>query len=146
MTSQQCHDIAPVPGRIVARLAPTRDGALRCAAMPDHTSPLPSLDALLRSPEAAVLADRFGRHAAPGALRAVLAARRAARRFDAPPSAILDEAADALARQFAASQRPVFNLTGTVLHTNLGRAPLPPEAAEAAAAAMRSATTLEFDL
>ena len=38
--------------------------------MPDHTSPLPSLDALLRSPEAAVLADRFGRHAATGALRA----------------------------------------------------------------------------
>ncbi|HTW70814.1 MAG TPA: L-seryl-tRNA(Sec) selenium transferase [Acetobacteraceae bacterium] len=114
--------------------------------MPDHASPLPSLDALLRTPEAAVLADRFGRHAATAALRGVLATRRAARSFHAPAIAILDEAADALARQFAASQRPVFNLTGTVLHTNLGRAPLPTEAAEAAAAAMRSATTLEFDL
>src|ERR1700752_4575558 len=98
MTPQQCHDIPPVPGRVVARLAPTRDGALRCAAMPDHTSPLPSLDALLRSPEAAVLADRFGRPPPTSGLRAVLAARRAARSFDAPPSAILDEAADALAR------------------------------------------------
>jgi len=115
-------------------------------AMPDQTSPLPSLDALLRAPEGVVLTDRFGRHAAVETLRAILAARRAARAFPATQAAILDEAADALVRQFTASQLPVFNLTGTVLHTNLGRAPLPPEAAEAAAIAMRSATTLEFDL
>jgi L-seryl-tRNA(Ser) seleniumtransferase len=114
--------------------------------MPTGPSPLPSLDALLRSPEAAVLLERFGRHATTAALRAILAARRAARDFPAQAAAVLDEAADALARQFTASQRPVFNLTGTVLHTNLGRAPLPPEAAEAAAAALRSATTLEYDL
>src|ERR1700739_1155944 len=113
---------------------------------PAVPSPLPSLDALLRSPEATLLSERFGRHATTAALRATLATRRAARAFAAPDAPILDEAADALARQFATSLRPVFNLTGTVLHTNLGRAPLPPEAAEAAAAALRSATTLEFDL
>ncbi len=63
-----------------------------------------------------------------------------------PPEVVLDAAADMLARRFTPSQRPVFNLTGTVLHTNLGRAPLPPEAAQAAAVALASATTLEFDL
>jgi len=114
--------------------------------MPHATSPLPSLDALLRQPAGRVLLERFGRVPVTQALRDVLAARRTARVFGAAPAAILDAAADLLARRAIASQRPVYNLTGTVLHTNLGRAPLPPEAAEAAAEALRCATTLEFDL
>jgi L-seryl-tRNA(Ser) seleniumtransferase len=114
--------------------------------MPQSASPLPSLDSLLRAPAAELLLARFGRPATTVALRAELAALRAAHAFPTQPAAVLDAAADALARRFAASQRPVFNLTGTVLHTNLGRAPLPPEAAAAAAEALASATTLEFDL
>jgi L-seryl-tRNA(Ser) seleniumtransferase len=114
--------------------------------MPNAASPLPSLDSLLRHPAAEALISGFGRDAAAAVLRQVLAARRDARRFGEPAEAILHEAADALARRFEHSQRPVFNLTGTVLHTNLGRAPVPPEAAEAAANAMRSATNLEYDL
>ncbi len=109
-------------------------------------SPLPSVDALLRNPAAAALLARFGRAATLAALRFELATRRATGTFNAPDISILDAAADVLRRRFAASQRPVFNLTGTVLHTNLGRAPLPPEAAEAAAIALREPTNLEFDL
>jgi L-seryl-tRNA(Ser) seleniumtransferase len=114
--------------------------------MPPNPSPLPSVDSLLRTPETTLLLSRFGRPAVTAALRDVLATRRASRSFDNPPLTLIDEAADHLAARFARSQRPVFNLTGTVLHTNLGRSPLPPEAAEAAAEALRSATTLEYDL
>ncbi len=107
---------------------------------------LPSVDRLLRSSAGAVLQDRFGRAPTLAALRAELEQLRAARAFGTPSEAVLDAAADRLARAAQPGQRPVFNLTGTVLHTNLGRAPMPPEAAAAAAAAMAGATTLEFDL
>ena len=124
---------------------PVLAASLRCG-MTEHRSPLPSLDGLLRAPESAVLIARFGRTSLTAALRDILSARRAVRAFGAAPEELIAAAADQLVVRFARSQRPVFNMTGTVLHTNLGRAPLPPEAAEAAAEALRSATTLEFDL
>ena len=45
----------------------------------------------------------------------------------------------------APSQRPVLNATGVVLHTNLGRAPLSPQAVEAVVAASGT-TDVELDL
>ena len=51
-----------------------------------------------------------------------------------------------LAHSAQAALRPVFNLTGTVLHTNLGRAVMAPEAIEAVLAVMRGASNLEYNL
>ena len=107
---------------------------------------LPSVDEVLRTQVAALAIDRFGRTAVVDAVRATLAAARTHRTLpDGPEHA----AATALAGLEARASRrlpPVYNLTGTVLHTNLGRALLAEAAIEAATAVMRNAVALEFDL
>lgn len=60
--------------------------------------------------------------------------------------AIMDQIRDAL-RQTALSRiRPVINGTGIIIHTNFGRSPLAPAAAEALCQIASSYTNLEFDL
>ncbi|WP_159995886.1 L-seryl-tRNA(Sec) selenium transferase [Roseomonas sp. 18066] len=106
---------------------------------------LPSIDRLLG--EAASLVAAHGRAATAQALRDTLQAVRDHRPDPLPDAAALvAEAAARLARQARPGLRPIFNLTGTVLHTNLGRALLAEVAIEAATAAMRDAVALEFDL
>ncbi|MDF1766724.1 MAG: L-seryl-tRNA(Sec) selenium transferase [Gammaproteobacteria bacterium] len=55
-------------------------------------------------------------------------------------------AVEILRQEYRPLLRPVFNLTGTVIHTNLGRSRLPDEAIAAMAVAAGSAVDLEFDL
>ena len=105
----------------------------------------PSIDRMSAWPALALLKVRAGHGLLVEALRAWVEARRGT-------PEVADEAACAawcterLAPLLEPSQRRVFNLTGTVLHTNLGRALLAEEAIDAAIAAMRSPTTLEYDL
>ncbi|PZR13448.1 MAG: L-seryl-tRNA(Sec) selenium transferase, partial [Azospirillum brasilense] len=107
---------------------------------------LPSVDRVLSLAGATV--GRFGRAEVTEAVRAVLAGLR-----QDPPASGVPETATVLALAEArlaerdrSNLRPLFNLTGTVLHTNLGRAVLAEAAIEAAVAAMRDAVALEFDL
>ena len=119
--------------------APSADRA------PPASLRLPAVDRVLGWPGLAARIAEFGRAPVLAAVRAELAARRAAGQV--PDTATLQSAI--LARAAAASQahlRPVFNLTGTVLHTNLGRAPLPAQALAAIAAVASGACNLEYDL
>jgi L-seryl-tRNA(Ser) seleniumtransferase len=108
-------------------------------------SALPSVDRVLHAEAAGDLVARYGRPAVVDAVRAAIERRRRCG-ASASVSAVVDDSAASLARDMAPSQRRVFNLTGTVLHTNLGRAPLPEEAITAAIEAMREPTTLEYEI
>ena len=118
------------------------------------TPPLPSVHRVLEWPAAAALIARHGRLAVTEAVRQVLAEARARLRVagtspaaPAPdPASVVARARERLEASARPSLRPVFNLTGTVLHTNLGRALLPHEAVEAVAAVLARPSNLEFDL
>ncbi|SEP73068.1 L-seryl-tRNA(Sec) selenium transferase [Faunimonas pinastri] len=111
---------------------------------------LPAIEQLLQTPAAHRLIERHGRDMATEALRGSVAAARAelaaGKDAVADTEALVRTAGEWLAALHAHSLKPVFNLTGTVLHTNLGRAPLPEEALEAVVAVSRGASNLEFDL
>jgi len=113
--------------------------------MTERRAGLPAVDRVLRSDRGGALIAQYGRPLALDAVRKALAERRRCA-ADASVAAIIEASAASLAHIMQPSQRRVFNLTGTVLHTNLGRAPLPEEAIAAATAAMRDPTSLEYDL
>jgi len=111
---------------------------------------LPSLDALLRDPAAVALLARHARPAVVEALRAALAAGRAAcadGSAPAPaPAAVVAAAAARLAALAAPALRPVVNASGVILHTNLGRAPLADAAVAALLAVAAQPCSLEIEL
>src|ERR1700689_5241317 len=111
---------------------------------------LPSVSAVLKTSTAAFLFDRYGQKASTNAVRATIEVARAALQEGAPtvPTAerLAIESRARLEVEDRSSLRPLFNLTGTVLHTNLGRAVLADAAVEAAVATMQNPVALEFDL
>ncbi|MBE0559618.1 MAG: L-seryl-tRNA(Sec) selenium transferase [Ochrobactrum anthropi] len=110
---------------------------------------LPSVDAILQMAELSGALESFGRASVTEAIRKVLSDEREAVKSGASLSSnthLAERVLHLLEASGRSSLRPLFNLTGTVLHTNLGRAILAEAAVEAATQAMRQAVSLEFDL
>ncbi|MDW1180700.1 L-seryl-tRNA(Sec) selenium transferase [Klebsiella pneumoniae] len=111
---------------------------------------LPAIDRLLRDPAFSSLLAQHGHSQVVAQLRQMLdEAREQIRQYQTLPDWSHDWPSACAQRLTAGRQsalRPVFNLTGTVLHTNLGRAIQAESAVEAVASAMRAPVTLEYDL
>jgi len=113
---------------------------------------IPSLDRLLHEPALVAVLERHGRTAVIAALRAELgqlrdaALTRTARPEAFATATVALAVSDRLAREAQPRLRPVFNLSGTVLHTHLGRAVLPDEAVAAVVTALKHPVNLELDL
>nr|WP_284503883.1 MULTISPECIES: L-seryl-tRNA(Sec) selenium transferase [unclassified Caballeronia] len=113
---------------------------------------VPSVERVLASAAFAPVLAAHGRTQTLAVLRASLDAWRAeAQAGRASVEALADASLAAsvgatLDKRAESSVKSVFNLTGTVLHTNLGRALLPDEALRAVAEVLSRPANLEFDL
>src|SRR5437660_9004904 len=109
---------------------------------------LPSVDEVLSRPAVRALAEQVGRAAVKAAARQAIAAARE-RILSGGGNGELVADADVVQRAERAAAprlRRVINATGVVLHTNLGRAPLHPEAVARVAEVASGYSNLELDL
>jgi len=132
------------------------------ALQPRH---IPALDKLLHDERATMLVDEVGMELTRACYREELAelrerlAQTIEKQGQTEPGYPDDNAArDALSeqlhervalraqQQMEFSLRPVFNMTGTVIHTNLGRSLLPQSCIDAMVSVAQEASTLEFDV
>ena len=113
---------------------------------------LPSVDRVLRASAIESLVRRHGLSSIRAIVRETIddfRDRLQDRNEDTGDDIIATVVHDVIARAEARVRRrvtPVFNLTGTILHTNLGRATLPEEAIDAMATIARAPSTLEYDI
>jgi len=130
------------------------------ATSPGATDPaalyalLPSVDEVLNRDDVAPFIETAGRALAIEQLRGVLDEMRAriagGRTTGADLERELLDLPERLACEFATDQRSslvsVINATGVILHTNLGRAPLPAAVGERTGAMVKSYMNLEYNL
>lgn len=126
---------------------------------------IPGLDKLLLETAATSLVSRLGRELVTSCYRDEIASirRELANGKESPAGSWPEFEGDMQAKEFISLQvheqakrraeqqldsslRPVFNLTGTVIHTNLGRSQLPESCIEAMVRVAREPSTLEFDV
>ncbi|MEP6730001.1 MAG: L-seryl-tRNA(Sec) selenium transferase [bacterium] len=115
--------------------------------MTDPRRTLPSVSALLESAGVRALLMTAPRSVVVSAARDVVsAARDDATALPSDESAWVHAIAERIAIAQRPSLRPAVNATGVVLHTNLGRAPLPAAALVAIARVASGYSNLEYDL
>ncbi len=114
---------------------------------------IPSVDELLLQPRLAALAERVDRNLVVEVARTVLSDLRARIAGETDFTAVsLDAAAvekfitAEVERILSRSLLPVINATGVILHTNLGRAPLPQSVVEEFRHTATQYSNLEYDL
>ena len=111
---------------------------------------IPSMDELLGLPWVPQVEARLGREAVKDTFAEVLGewrlAFREGTREELDLEALQEEARSRLALRGRPSLRRVLNGTGVVVHTNLGRSPLPPEALDAVIRTAQGYSTLEYSL
>ena len=114
---------------------------------------IPSVDELLMQPRLAALLKRVDRNLMVEIARAVLADLRARIAGDSNWTALSLDAASVeelisaeVGRILSRSLLPVINATGVILHTNLGRAPLPDSVVDEFRRTATQYSNLEYDL
>lgn len=112
---------------------------------------IPQVGELAASPEFAALCEAWSQAAVVSALRVLIdGARDAVKEGGALPdftsNAFIAEVVAELEAQARLNLRRVINGTGIIIHTNLGRAPLAPEAITAMNDAARGYANIEYDL
>ena len=112
---------------------------------------IPGVDTILGAEEAAPLIAKYGHTKLVQCIRDQLSIIRVGlqRKPDSPiPTAsdLLAEVKNTLSHLDQGSLQTVLNLTGTVIHTNLGRSQLPQAAIDQISAVAAAASNLEYDI
>jgi len=115
---------------------------------------IPQVDEVLRKNEFVALCSSYGRVGVRAAVQSSLQELRGAlltegdsdQALSRPDTWLLNRVQIILGEKEQMSLRRVINCTGIPLHTNLGRAPLAPEAIAAVTMAAKGYSTLEYDL
>jgi L-seryl-tRNA(Ser) seleniumtransferase len=134
MAAQLCRDLA------------MKESSFSLGGVNERLRSLPSVDEVLARPAVRALAEQVGRAAAKAAVRAAIAETRAELQSGHEAEVSDERVLELGAAEGAARLRRVINATGVVLHTNLGRAPLHPEAVARVAEIASGYSNLEIDL
>src|SRR5881394_2320237 len=127
---------------------------MKASSKADLYRKLPSVDELLHNPDLASLISREGQAAVTDSARVVLARLREEITaghldmdgIDIALSGIASAVERELRQSLSYSLRTVINATGVILHTNLGRAPVPASAFEHIKKIAGNYSNLEFEI